>query len=84
MAEITLRQAIEDAALYARNCSRTWHAQSFLRELDRLGFVVVPKEPTKEIETAHFKCHAKAQTVFAEFKDLWAAMIAARPKIRGV
>ncbi|WP_282046347.1 hypothetical protein [Roseibium album] len=41
------------------------------------GYEVVPIKPTQEIEDAHFKAHAEAKTVFADFTDLWRAMISA-------
>lgn len=45
----------------------------------REGWQMVPVEPTEAMEEAHFAAHAKAETVFADVKDIWAAMLAAAP-----
>jgi hypothetical protein len=79
-----LREAITKAANEAETqpsfIGQAW-AELFVGSLEAKGFAIVPKEATREIEDAHFACHAKAQTVFAEFPDLWRAMLAARPTI---
>jgi hypothetical protein len=47
------------------------------------GMVLVPKEPTEAMIDAHFKAHAIAETVFADVRDIWHAMLAARPNQPG-
>lgn len=51
--------------------------------LGAVGGVIVPREPTKAIEEAHFRAHANAETVFADFADLWSAMITASQEGQG-
>lgn len=47
------------------------------------GWKLVPIEPTEAMMDAHFATHARADTVFAEVKDIWAAMLAASPATGG-
>jgi len=43
------------------------------------GWRMVPERITSEMEDAHFRAHAEAQTVFAEPQSVWAYMLAAAP-----
>lgn len=47
------------------------------------GWKLVPVEPTKAMEDAHFEAHAKAKTVFADVAVIWKAMLAAAPRTMG-
>lgn len=43
------------------------------------GWKLVPVELTQAMEDAHFQAHAEAETVFADVREIWAAMLAASP-----
>lgn len=43
------------------------------------GRVLVPREPTEAMLDAHYEAHATADTVFADARDVWAAMLSAAP-----
>ena len=85
---LTPREAIWDAADLAIETfyegGHNFDVPAFVAELDRLGYVVVPKEPTEEMVEAGRKAMDPEKFV-SHARTLWVYgdMIAAAPKVGG-
>ena len=61
--------------------------RAVLDELDRMGWVIVPKEPTEAMISAWYHTHGEGQRRMAKGETApfargdWASMIAAAPKL---
>ena len=83
-----LGEAIEAAMREGTHCydceEEEYHPDWFAAELDRLGYVVVPKEPTEEMVEAGRKAMDPEKFV-SHARTLWVYgdMIVAAPRIGG-
>lgn len=74
MDEVQERAALE--------CLTSGSAESILAALDAAGFVVVPKETTREMREAGIDqgTDAGGELSYGDAMAIWAAMLAARPR----